>query len=241
MKKLFMILLILTTLSIGVKLIADENIKGEFESKYERWKEYISTPEVMVHSIAGPRYNCSQFQEIINLGLPVLPYIFEKMEQDPEGEFLWKAVEIIAKLKIRGKFDKETNLVFFPDYSNLKANENVYLYWWHEGRKQTPQRFEALYKDWKSLKKQGKEKEAEKKYQGMKDLVIVAIPNFIEKIEKEKEFDLIPALEYLTDGEISQVKIKNIANDEEKIKFCVDWWNKNKEKWKIPVELPESE
>ncbi|PIX77529.1 MAG: hypothetical protein COZ37_02220 [bacterium (Candidatus Ratteibacteria) CG_4_10_14_3_um_filter_41_18] len=224
MKSLRFVIIFLAVVNTVLILNAEENVKKQFEAKYQAWKGYISRPEIMVQSIAGPRFECPQFQEIVKLGLPALPYIVRKMEENPDEQFLWKAIEEITKVKIRGKYDKQKNTIIFPDFPDLKPGENVYLYWWREGRKQTPQLFGKLYSEWKELQIAGKEKEANEKYRKIKNLGIVALPYIMEKI-KQGETELIPIVSYLTDESIKK---------DAKVSKCLDWWNRNKDKWIIP-------
>lgn len=205
-------------------LNAEENIEKQFEIKYQAWKEYISRPEITVQSIAGERFECTQFQEIVKLGLPVLPYIIRKMEENPDERLLWKAIEEITKVKIRGKYYKQKNVFIFPNFPDWKPRENVYLYWREKGRKQTPEQLEISFTNWKYLKKQGKEEEARKKYQKIKDLGIATLPYVMEKIQ-QGEIELIPIVSYLTDDAVK----KDLTPSE-----CVEWWNKNKDKWILP-------
>ncbi len=216
----------LIALNTGGRVNADDNVMNQFEARYKEWKTYISRPEVMAQSIAGSRFKCSQFREIVKLGLPALPYIIQKMRMNPKDQLLWKAIEEIAKVKIRGKYDKEKKRIIFPDLPDLEPGENVYLYWWRKGRKQTPQLFDNFYSEWQGLKKEGKEKEAKIKYQRIKELGIAALPYMVEYVE-QGDSDLINAISELTEGAITEST---------KPSECVDWWNKNEEKWTIPAD-----
>jgi hypothetical protein len=228
-KKLFLLALLTFIICSTRITLAEETVRQQFERKYNAWKDYISRPPVSFSSTASTRYECDQYREIIKMGIPAIPYIIEKVSED---RWIGAAINKIMKMDFHAKYNKDKNLIEFPDLPEYKSNENIYLYWWKEGRRQTPQRFEKLYTEWKSLKKQGKGKEAKEKIQKMQDLGIDAMPNFIEKISKDN-VDLIPTLEYLTDGEVNQKEIKVLSTNKAKSKHCVDWWNKNKDKWTI--------
>jgi len=201
---------------------AEVNIENMFEARYQAWKEYCSRPEVMALSYAGPRFTCNEFKEIVDLGLPALPYIAKKMEQDSTENLLWKAIEVIAKVRVYREYDRKSNKDVLPDFPSLEPGDNIYLYWWREGHKQTPNQFSKLYSEWKQLK-QIKDVDAQKIYQRMVNLGIPVIPYMIREI-KNGDSNLIPAISYLTDGEI-----KEDASPEE----CINWWANNKEKWTI--------
>ena len=96
--------------------------------------------------------------------------------------------------------------------------------WWVEFRPQVPQRFAALYKEYNSLKDQGKKEEAEQKFQRIKDLGIDVLPLLIDKIQ-QGDTSLIPAVAYLTDK-----KVPESASPSE----CVSWWAANKAKFTLP-------
>ncbi len=223
MKRMLILIAVLLAVSTETILFSEESIERQFEAKYQAWRVYISTPELMIQSKATSHFTCPQFQEIVKLGVPALPYIANKMETTND-QFLWKAIEKIARVKIRGEYDKRKNMVVFPDFPNLRPNEDVYLYWYRSGRKQTPQRFESLYQERKILQSQGKAKEAQDKYQKIKDLGIDALPYIMQKIQQGDK-DLIPLVSYLTDN-----TVKADASAAE----CLGWWKENKNKWIIP-------
>jgi len=202
------------------------SIRIEFETKYQAWKEYISQSGLRFLSRAKPPLSSiPEYQEIIDLGVPALPYIIEKIEQDRiDGRKLFRAVEEIAKVKIRGKYDKDKKVVVFPDFPNVKAGESVYVYWWKEGRACAAQQSEKFYQEWKELNQEGKEAEAKAKYQRMIDSGVAALPYMLEKV-KQGDVELVPAISVLTDN-----KVKKDAKQSE----CLEWWEKNKEKWLIP-------
>ncbi len=223
MLKKSLLIMLFIVLYAGITSIAEENIREQFEEKYKAWNEYISRPELKIQSRATTHFTCPQFQEIVKLGVPALPYIADKIET-VNDQLLWKAIGEIAKVKIHGKYSVEKNMLIFPDFPDLKPREDVYLYWYRSGRKQTPQRFESLFQEWKTLQSQGKAKEAKDKYQKIKDLGVDALPYMVKKIE-DGDVALIPAISELTDGEL---------NKSAKQSECTSWWQKNKDKWTLP-------
>ena len=209
---------------VGQGLSAQQSMEELFEAKYQRWSEFISRPEVMAQSVVGPRFECSQFQEIVDLGLQALPYIVRKMKQNPEDRLLWKAIEEIAKVRIRGKYDREKNKVVFPQFPDLKPGERVYLYWWREGHKFTPERFETLYVEWRQLKGARGEEEAGAIYRRMVDLGVTVLPSMMKRIERG-DSALVAVVSYLTDGAID-----HDATPQQ----CINWWQRNEKEWTIP-------
>jgi hypothetical protein len=221
MKKVLLLTLFMT-LHLDGPLNAEESLEERFEERFQAWKEFCSRPEVTVFSGAGPRFTCDEFKEIVNLGLPALPYIARKMEYDTNRDLLWKAIEVIGKVKILGEYDRKTNKVVFSQFPELRSGEDPYLYWWREGHKLTPSRFNELYSKWKQIKESNRE-EAEKIYQNMINLGLPVLPFMIKEIEKG-DSGLIPAVSYLTDGDISEEASRG---------ECIQRWNNIKEKWTI--------
>ena len=200
-------------------LHAQQNIDNIFEAKYQAWIEFCSSAGVKFLSHAGPTFTCNEFKEIVKLGLPALPYIAKKLEQD---HLLWKAIEDIAKVKIRGIYDKKTSEVVFPDFPEVKQGEDHYLYWWKEGHKLTKIKFDELYSKWKKAKEIN-DVDSEKYYQSMINLGLPVIPFMISKIN-DGDIEFVAAISQLTDGELK--------NDTSPL-ACRDWWNNNKERWTI--------
>ncbi len=97
-------------------VLPDKNsVEEEFNSKYLKWKEYISQPVVKIQSTAKGRIENPFFAAIVDIGPAALPFIADKIEQDPEADVLWHAIEKIAKINIKGVYDKITNKIIFPD------------------------------------------------------------------------------------------------------------------------------
>jgi len=212
--------IIIAGVSITIK--AQESVEQQFEEHFQDWKEFCSRPEVMILSLAGPRFTCTEFRAITDLGIPALPYIAAKMEYDTNRDLLWKAIEVIAKVKIRGEYDNSSSRVVFPQFPALKSGEDVYLYWWREGHKSTQARFEEFYSKWKQIKDSNNEV-ALKSYKDMVNLGLPVIPYMINRIENG-DSGLIPAVSQLVDGEIKE----DISPKE-----CADWWYSNRDRWTI--------
>jgi hypothetical protein len=233
-KKLFFVFWMLV-LTYTITVSAEDNISRTFNEKYNAWKNYILKPEISMLSIAGPRFECSQFKEIVNMGMPALPYIIRAIEQDKSvGDLLWRAVKEIAKVDVRGQYDEKKKVVVFSDFPDLKPSENVYVHWYRYGRFQTPQRFEKLYTEWKELKKQNKQKESGKTYQKIKDLGLDVLPLIVEKMDQGED-GLDEVFAYLTDEPLNKEQLEIYSKTgKRKAQAYKEWWEKNKEKWIIP-------
>jgi hypothetical protein len=219
--------------AIGEQSTGGTDIKALFEEKYNAWKEYMTSGSGRFMSTMGT--STPQFQEIIELGVPALPYIFEKMKDDSVMFFV---TEKIIKKKfhpIRTGEDpnnRRWSVEEFPGINNVEKIhwDKLWLRWWKEDANKTPQQFESLYGDWKKLKEEAKETEAKEKYQRMTDLGIFALPSMMEKI-KHGNTELIPMVSELTEGKVD----KNAKKSD-----CLAWWQKNKQKWLMPSVQPAS-
>ena len=211
LKKILFVIILLNTVAI---LNAENNIKGQFDQKYRMWKEFMASNKAIFLTDTTGRQSM-YFDEIIKLGPSAVPYIIEKMKTDP---VLWYAVRVISKKCFEKHEWNETN--------NDKDAATLFLNWYNYGRFQTSQQFEKLYTESKNLKKVTKIKESETKenYQMIKNLGIDALPYMVEKV-KQGDTNLIPIISELADGEI-----KSTAKPAE----CIEWWQKNKEKWTLP-------
>ncbi|HEC79526.1 MAG TPA: hypothetical protein ENI34_10390 [candidate division WOR-3 bacterium] len=191
-------------------------VRAKFEEEYNRpIKEPLSIR--ILRSTIGPE-EWWKYRRIADLGPAVIPHIIEKMEA---GDFF---ITLSLQMITKKFFEKEEYKSFGCRDSRDEAK--LYIYWWREGRKQTPQRFKKLYTEWQSLRKEGETEKAKEKYQWIIDMGIIVLPYLIEKIS-EGDTALIPAVSELTDGEV-----KEDATPEE----CVRWWKENKERWYIPIE-----
>ncbi len=101
----------------------------------------------------------------------------------------------------------------------------MYVKWWKEGRFKTGECFAKLHAKWKTLKLEGKGKEAQETYQNIVDLGIPVLPYLIDKVEQFP--DLIPAISNLSDG---MLPLTATVGD------CKQWWEKNKEKFELPTQ-----
>jgi len=213
--------------------VRGEDVKLLFEVKYNAWRDWLRenkppTPSSIIYM--DDLYDNEPYKEIVKLGVPAIPYIIEKQQED---RMLGYALYQITKWKyhIKRKGEKPSEFVWtveeFPDIRQKDGppdSRRLWLRWWKEGRKLTEQRFEKLHREWQELKKQEKDEQAKKKYQRIIDLGIAALPSITQKIE-QGDTDLIPVVSELTDN-----KVKNNAKKTE----YLDCWKKNKENWLIP-------
>jgi len=194
---------------------SSSNIKEKFEQAYQA---YINMPTTYtIRSSIGPE-QARHLHNIAKLGVPALPYIVEKMKET-KNFYLTLPFLIIT----RKSFEKSA----YEDQSKIgdsRTKLRMYIKWWEEGRKETPQRFSNLYAEWKHLKEMGKNKEATSKYYMIRNLGIDALPYIVQKIG-QGDSELVPIVAYLADNDVSSTAT---------VSQLVSWWAENKDKLTLP-------
>ncbi len=207
------------------------DVESLFEAKYAAWAAWLqehASPSSKID--LSTLFDNQPFRDIVALGPPAVPYMVDKMQ---ENHWIGEALSRITTYRwhtIRlgpGPGQWVWMVEEFPDMVNESrppGGVEVWPRWWTEGPKHTGERFAALYGEWKALKDEGREEDAQAKYQRITDLGIAALPWLVEKVQAGDTAP-IPALSTLTDGEV-----KPDATAEQ----CVEWWNANKANWTLP-------
>ena len=220
-------------LAIAIAILArapTADAKSEFEEKYQAWLRYSSEKASVRSEIdAEMLFDNRAFRGIVKLGIPIIPFVVEKQQQD---HLLGYALHKITKLKLHThRLGKDPNewvwtVEEFPDIREKQGppdSRTLWLRWWREGRSLTDRRFASLYLEWEELKRQKADEEAERVYRRMIDLGVAALPNMMQKVELGGT-DLIPAISELTDGKVQK---KATAS------ACLAWWERNRKNWTI--------
>ena len=217
-----------------VKAQETPNIQDEFDSAYAEWRKYIETvaiPKIGASSSfsASILYDNDSFDKIVALDVQALPYITAKLSKDrPLIEATHRITKwqynIIRSDNTSGNY--KWSVEDFPEISSTQGPPDrikVWNFWWNEGRFQTGERFEKLNAEWKKLKAEGKDEEAEKTYQKIVNLGIPVLPYLVDKVDEEPEF--MPAITQLNDGATSATLTPT---------GCKQWWTKSKAKFELP-------
>lgn len=215
--------LIIVLLPFAILAGEGATVGEQFSEKYEEWIRYISKPEICAQSTATGRINNQAFDAIVRLGVPALPYVAQKLENDGRATVIWHAICRIAKVRIRSEYDIRTGKISFPEFPESIEGENIYLYWWKKGRFTTEARFNMLYAEWKSYKKTGSTNEIDCAYQHIVNLGLPVLPYLVNVVEESPEF--VVAVSELSGGDVP----KNAKPEE-----CKIWWEKNKERYILP-------
>lgn len=174
---------------------------------YKDWHENYSLSPFPTRS--------KYFDDIVELGLPAVPYMMERMQR---GSMFMS----VAIRRITGKQFAEDER---PEKwrGGVRDNGRMLVKWWPKARKETPKRFKRLYSEWKELENKGESLEAQKKRREIEHLGVAALPLIMERVEAG-DIGLIPMAQKITKG-----KTKGKSQSE-----CTDWWEKNRDQWQIP-------
>jgi hypothetical protein len=199
-------------IAVPLICVAQGQTQKVFEEKYQAWKTWMKNNPLLSDYTSNREY-----QAIVNLGLPVLPYLIQKIENNPEDFHLECAVSRIS-MKTFEKSDWPQNKL-----GDSITAAKMYANWWKDERFKTGAKFTELYNKWKTLKTEKKDKETNDTYQQIVNLGIPVLPYLIENVEKEPDF--IIAISKLTGRQVSM----NATGPE-----CKQWWENNKQNWNLP-------
>lgn len=205
---------ILICVNAQIRVVAGEapgegEVRKLFEERYRAWRAFMdSDARVLLSDTEG--YSTRQYKAIIALGVRALPYIIEKMRDDPG---MWYAVRIISKRVFTVEERKKTGGDWVP----------LFFEWRERGRFKAEQRFEELYTERRRLMR-----EANQKYERIKQLGILALPYVMRKMIDECDEELVELASYLTGQNFP---------DRGRIKDCIDWWDRNKWRWVVEEAL----
>ncbi|RJP27831.1 MAG: hypothetical protein C4527_12340 [Candidatus Omnitrophota bacterium] len=269
-------LLIVLSLQINVyNFAANTNISQQFELRFKAWQDYFGFQDKPTNegkftvdhtsktsSIASDYVNVDVFQKIVDLGVPALPFIVERMKKIPNNQksYISYAFSSISKTNFHDRkwgrtpfYDRiiewweneRKNLrtefeARYEKWRNVPQSERKkgpYLSDWYRGFYDNPEEYEKAYAKWKSMP-EGKEKErlrplAKTEYQQVLDLGVGVLPFAMEKIASG-DHELIDAVHYWTNDQIRTLATeKGIAGDAMPA-FILNWWNENQENWLLP-------
>jgi len=193
--------------------------KEDFNKEYQEWKDWVDNSKMVT-----PNFKSPKLKKIINLGVQVLPYIFDEIQKgtDIYSKYILEAVPYISRKQFEiEKWEGKFGLDF-------KAKE-LYLHWWKEGRKETPSIFNKYCTDYEAAIKDKREEDSKELLMRIKRLGIDVLPYMIEKLKNENEY-LVPVFIELTTVKDSDKNLKETATKEE----CLKWWEENKENWLLP-------
>ena len=187
---------------------AEADLQAVFEQKYQAWLDYIKQPDICFSSRIDPYIANSQFKEIVALGVPALPLIMEKVEN--ERGLTYACMSHAASRILKRK--------------NWK--EGWVREWWKTGRLDIPKEFDTSFGNWQDAQARGDSHKAASALANLEGIGVLGLPLLVDKVAAGKA-ELISLISRLTDG---AVKVE--ASTEQ----VLSWWAGNKAKWALPEE-----
>jgi len=216
---LFVSFVCISILSGQTTINSAENKKEIFEQEYRAYIDAmkLDNKEFPLRSTSYGPNSLQHLHKIAKIGISVLPYLIEKATETEDMNLGLPIYIMTRKTFTRSEWPE-------GKLGDSRTKVKLYINWWGNGRKLTPQQLGQSYSQWKKLKTEGKEKEAKEKLEEIRALGVAALPIIIEKV-KQGDNELIPIVSKLTDGQVDP----NTNNSQ-----CVSWWQQNKESWLIP-------
>lgn len=190
-----------------------DDLRRAFAHHYALWKAHCQG--VTYSSQIEDRLRSPDFEAIVRLGPAILPYIFEKVDED-EG-FVW----------IGWAWGAVTRVSIDPSV-NPWAKEPIEN-WWQGGKSQARTRFESAYTRWRDLKRQGRSQEASRARENIRALGISCLPMIMAGLDTDSE-EMLALVEDITGGTADTSGRTTV----ERVKSCLSWWARNREAWLIP-------
>lgn len=193
-----------------------QEAKGDIEAELDRrialWNEEFRTK----YSFSSMPEGIPSFQGIVDLGIPAVPFLMERIEEGPSNL-------IVAVWQITQKRFTEDAL---PEgyWGNPEVRRRMWVEWWKNARKSTPQRFERLYSERMKFWKKGKYEEAKERLHQIDCLGVAALPLVLEKAAQTGDSGLLYVAQAITKGQI-----KGMSCSERAV-----WWDKHRQEWLIP-------
>jgi hypothetical protein len=105
-------------------------LKEEFDAKFASWKGHCNRPEISIHSNLNYYIKTPEYDALVAMGKPALPFLMEKLEA---GEFILNdAVKKITGINIVVR--ESVPLKWGPDVPPFSALDvsKLWLEWWKE-------------------------------------------------------------------------------------------------------------
>jgi len=227
----------------GRAAVSEGRVAAEFRRKYDAWLDSLTRPregEWWSSEFPKGRYfdDNPAFQELVAMGPPALPYM---MEEIPNNRLLGHGVCLITGFSFDwvrsgdGPSTWQWHWDEFPEMGRKKdppSNlDEVWQRWWQDRENLTKRWFEERYAAWKTLKAEGKEKEAAAKLKRIEELGIDALPLLVERVEKgDSELGGVIAELSNRPWAPAEMRLPKGATSAQ----CATWWAENKAKWTLP-------
>jgi len=231
--------------------LTPQQVRAEFERRYHAWRESLRQMRVEEYLAHGDplltKATARPYWQMMELGLPALPYIMQKMEA---GDWwLARGVYVIAKRRFhRSEYSNPA------DYGDAHTKADMLLAWWQRGEEGPQRRFQQLYAKWRQVKTPGgtvlwtaetllydhrgeltsprarmEFTEAGEVYDAIQCLGIAALPHIVKTLQ-QGHADLLAIAVKLTDGAGGLGEPTRPPEIQEFLR----WWEANKQRYAIP-------
>jgi len=210
--------LLLITLAIGPAAAGADDLRAEFDRRYEAWKHSQKQPQRSFFASLT-----KELYDLIELGRPALPYLIEKLENKPDEDFMlvYPVLVLTQKLLTMEELEQLIKIYGSPD---SKVSARAYAKWWKTGRLRSSERFSKYYHAWKRAKQRGDKSTADENFMDIRRLGLDVLPQVMDKIRQGDE-GLIPIVSIWT-----SYQLKEGAS----LKECLAWWEAHGQEYLLP-------
>lgn len=200
-------------------------LRSEFDSRFNAWLA-ARAKWIDEHPYASYLADLPEQQAIVEMGPPVVPFFIDMFDEEI-SERKWDnrlQADIVGILmRITWKSFPESE---WPKgtYGKHKERMELYVKWWREGRKKTPEQFAKLYSAWVKQTREGNTKAAEETFGLLKRMGIEILPLVTKKIEQGED-RLVPF--------INKLMRQDVLKPNATRKDALDWWKANECKYKF--------
>lgn len=203
-------------------------LKQAFLIRYDAWVDAIGA-YLGAHPAANAYPVLPEERALLNMGVSIVPVVVEIFDQDEKDSKLsendrMRMLTLVSMITWK-QFDWRKY-----DTTTLRNQMHLFVKWWKEDRKRTPQILNDLYPKWDALMKAGKTKEADDILEEIRDMGIDALPFIVGKVR---------------DGDVRLAGfVRKLARDytlEESTprETVLTWWEKNKDRRTLPDPEPD--
>ena len=112
------------------------DLAGDFEARYEKWKSFCQSPAVQLASRSETCINNPYFDAIVGLGKAAVPYIIAKLQSDEYGHFLVHALSRITGHLFPPGMVEATQARAENPVGN-QAQARMWIDWWEREEQKT--------------------------------------------------------------------------------------------------------
>ncbi len=200
----------------------------------KEWKSSLTI------SSRGPSYDTKSYTKLVSKSAKLIPFLIRRIKgkrtQEEYGHYMSLFVAIL-KIRFELEFLKDEGKLLLVDYDikylsridyKLRGKEEDFIYeyelWWDQGRSRTPEVFAKKYQAYSDARNAENTEEIARTFELLQNMGIIILPNILGKIEEGDE-TLLPMFVYLS----GEKTLKTVAD-------CHQWWEKNKEDYKIVLD-----